>query len=448
LEKLLNDFLRSVRSKENFNTLVYLGASVFSAFAGFIMLRYFTKYLGPEDIGIFGYVSAVNAFLIPILTLNLQTFYLKEVYRNSSGGNKKEILGTVVIFTLIWTTLLTILLTFVGSITFQILKIKFPFFPYMFLTLLSNFGLASSSYIFFQYRVLSKPWSYFWVTVIQTILLIGFGYFFVGFIHWGIYGRILGVFIGTTLFGILCFFLLNTHMVWRINTKILKKGFRFALPLVPYSIATLLYDLLDRFFLERYSANLASTGIYNMGSQYALVLSMLSLAFYQAYEPVIFRLVAEKDDKTVNRSVIMLNNFMLIAALPLILCAGWLIGYLTNGKFLASAYIGGLLVVAFYFRSSYIMLNTVLSAMSRTREIMWFSLMGLLFVIIMSIYLVPTYNNAGTAIIKILLYVIMFLSSYLIIRKSRAYLLYIIHTIFTGSVLVALVIILKKISYL
>jgi len=238
------------------------------------------------------------------------------------------------------------------------------------------------------------------------------------------------------------------HMVWRINKQILKRGFRFALPLVPYSIAILMYDLLDRFFLERYSVNMASTGIYNMGSQYALALSMLSLAFYQAYEPVIFKLIAEGNDKTVNRSVIMLNNFMLIACFPLILCAGWLIGYLTNGKFMASAYIGSLLVVAFYFKSAYIMLNTVLSAMSRTKEIMWFSLMGLLFVIIMSILLVPGYNNVGTAIIKIVLYASMFLSSFLVIRKSKAYFFYLVHTIFTGAVLIGIVVILRKLSYL
>lgn len=444
MKKLITPLLEAVKSKENKNTLIYLGASIFSAFAGFIMLRYFTKYLGPEDIGIFGYVTAVNAFLLPFFSLNLETFYIKEVYNNSDEENRKKLLGSIVSFSVIWSVILTAFLTLTGSLVFRVLDIKFPFFPYMFLTLLSNLGLATFTYLLFQYRILGRAWSYFLITALQTVLLIGFGYFFVGFIHWQIYGRILGVFLGSLLLGIVCFFIIRRHLVWILNRDILRKALKFSLPLIPYSIATLLYDMLDRFFLERYSINMASTGIYNMGAQYAIILSMLSMAFYRAYEPTIFKMASEGNEKGINKAVIMLNNVLLLVAVPLICVSGWLINYLTHGKFTSSAYIASLLIVAFYFRSSYIMLNTVLTAMNRTKEIMWFSVIGLAIVIVLSLLLVPVYNNVGTALIKIFLYVGMFLTSFLVIRKSSVYKPYILHTLFTGIILIVIVSILKR----
>lgn len=436
--------LKAFKRKENKNTLIYLGASIFSAFAGFIMLRYFTKYLGPEDIGIFGYVTAVNAFVLPFFTLNLETFYIKEVYKDPEAKVREKLLGSIVSFSILWSVILTAILTLIGNIVFRMLDIKFPFFPYMFLTLLSNLGLATFTYLLFQYRILGKAWSYFFISGLQTVLLISFGYFFVGFIHWQIYGRILGVFVGSIILGVICFFVIQKYLVWSIDQEILKRGIKFSLPLIPYSMATLLYDLLDRFFLERYSIDMASTGIYNMGAQYALILSMLSIAFYRAYEPVIFRLASEKNEKAINKNVIMLNNVMLLVAVPLALVSGWLIRYLTHGKFNGSMQIANLLLVAFYFRSAYIMLNTILTANNKTKEIMWFSLAGVVLIIIASVFLVPLYSNIGTAIIKILLYACMFFSSFFIIRRSNVYKPYIIHTVFTGVLLLLIAILINN----
>lgn len=444
MKALVSRGIASLRSRENLNTAIYLGSAVFGALVGFVMLRYFTRYLDAEDIGIFGYITSVNAFLIPFITLNLDTFYIKEVYRSADGENRKDLLGTLVLFTLVWSVVLTAILTVAGSLIFQLLEIKFPFFPYMFLSLLGNLGLGTTTFLLLQYRILSKPWSYFAITAAQTVLLIGIGYYLVGYVHWGIYGRILGVCVGSILLGIICFAGLQRHIRFRVHRKTIREGLRFSLPLVPYTLATLLYDMLDRFFLERYSLTMASTGIYNMGAQYAVILSMISMAFYKAYEPAIFKLASEKNDAAINRSMIMLNNVILLIAAPLIFVSEWLINYLTNGRFVSSAYIACLLIVAFYFRSSYIMLNVVLTAYRRTKEIMWFSVFGLLFVILLSVILVPEFNNVGTALIKIALYAGMFVSSYFIVRHYGAFKSYILHTFLTGGMLIAFLMVLKS----
>lgn len=440
--------LENFKIKENLNALIYLGASVFSALVGLVMLRFFTKYLGPEDIGIFGYVTTVNAFLIPLFTINLNSFYIKKVYQSTNSSEPKELLGTIVLFSLVWTIFVIIFLTFFGGWIFGFYKIKVAFYPYMFLTLLSNIFIGATSIIVLQYRILSKAWMYFMINALQTLLLIGMGYAFVGIIHWGIYGRIYGVFIGSTLIGIISVVLLLPYIKWTINKQILKEGLKFSMPLIPYTLAILLYDMLDRVFLERYSSSMASTGIYNIGAQFALIIGMLSLAFYRSYEPVIYKLIEEGNESVVAKKVLMLNNLLLLISILFILFAGPVINYITHGKFTNSVILAALLVIAFYFKSAYILFNTILAAHSKTKEIMIFSLLGLGFIIVTSIFIVPKYNNMGTAYIKTTLYMLMCIGSFFLTKKTAIYKRYILHTLISGIGLFVLVALLNRAGYL
>jgi len=440
--------LENLKKKENHNALIYLGASMFSALIGLITLRFFTKYLGPEDIGIFGYVTTINTFLIPLFTLNLNGFYIKKIYQSLNSGESKKLLGTIVLFSLIWTIFTIIVLTFLGNWAFGIFKIKVAFYPYMFFTLLSNIFIGATNIIILHYRILSKAWMYFLINALQTLLLIGIGYAFVGFIHWGVYGRIYGAFIGSTILGVICVILLLPHIKWTIDKQILREGFKFSLPLIPYTLAILLFDILDRVFLERYSTSMVSIGIYSMGVQFALVISMLSLAFYRSYEPTIYKLIDEGKENIVVKQVIMLNNLLLLISVLFIIFAGPLINFITHGKFPGSVLLAMLLVVAFYFKSSYILFNTILAASSKTKEIMFFSIIGLIFFIVLSVLIVPKFNNLGSAYIKIALYFFMCIGSFFLTKNTAVYSKYIIHTLLTGIGLFVIVMLFDKLGYL
>lgn len=413
---------------------------MFSAFAGFFMIRYFTRYLGPNDFGILGYTAAVNSFVLPFITLNLETYFIQKNYNVREATDKKRLLGSLVLATASWSVFITAFLSLGGSILFKTTGVKVVFFPYMFFMLLSNIGATFSTYLLFQYRILGKAGLFFAITFIQTVLVLGLGYLFVSFMQWGVYGRILGILTGTLIVGVLCLILMNKYMVWVIDKRTLRDGLKFSLPLVPYTIAVLLYEMLDRIFLERYSPNdMSEIGIYNIASQYALVLFMVSLAVYRAFEPLIFKLVSEKNEKGVIRNLLFLNNILLLVALFLVLFSGYLINYLTHGKFNSSAEVATLLVVAFYFRSAYIMLNTVLTARGNTKGIMWFSLAGVIIIAGLSVFFVPGYLVIATAWIKVALYMVLFLTSFLIIGNRKAYLPFVWHTIATGAALLFII---------
>jgi O-antigen/teichoic acid export membrane protein len=402
------------------------------------MLRYFTKYLDATDYGIFGYVTAVNTFLIPVFTLSLNSYYIKEYYLAKDDQSRKELLGTITIFILIWSIILVGLFTFVGRFVFSYFSFSFSFSPYMFLTLLTNFFIAPITLTLLKYRLLSKPWSYFIVSLLQSLLLLGIGFFFVSVYPWGVYGRILGNLIGTVLLGLLSIILLLPHLRLSFNKRKLIEGLKFCLPLIPYTLIILSFDTLDRFFLERYNTDLATIGLYNVGFQYAAIISMFTLAFYKAYEPEIFKLMADNNEPAISQILIKLNFVVFGIAFLLILFSHWALNFLTNGRFVKSAGLASFLIVAFYFKSAYTMLNTVMTASSLNKQILTVSLLGLVILLGGSIIFVPINNLYGTLGIKILLYLVTFLCSYLLLKNKKVYRNYILHTYISCSILLLL----------
>lgn len=420
------------------NAFIYLLASLVGAFLSFIMLRYFTKYLDARDYGIFGYVTAVNTFLIPVFTLALNSYYIKEYYLVKDEQSRKELLGTITIFILVWSGILIGLFTLVGGFVFNYFSFSFSFFPYMFLTLLTNLFIAPITLVLLKYRLLSKPWSYFVVSFVQSLLLLGIGFFFVSVYPWGVYGRILGNLIGTVILGLLCTVLLWPYLRLAFKKEKLLDGLKFCLPLIPYTLIILSFDTLDRFFLERYNTELATLGLYNVGFQYASIISMFTLAFYRAYEPEIFKLMADKNEPAISKTLIKLNLVVFGMAFFLILFSHWALNFLTNGRFVESANLASFLIVAFYFKSAYTMLNTVLTASSLNKQILLVSIFGLVILLGGSVIFVPVNSLYGTLGVKIALYLVTFFCSYLLLKNKKVYRNYILHTYIACAILLLL----------
>ena len=428
----------SLTSKFSTNAIIYLGSSFAGALLSFIMLRYFTKYLDASDYGIFGYVTAINTFVQPVFVLSLNSYYIKEYFLIKNEQAKKELMGTITIFITIWTIILIAVFSLAGGFVFRYFSFSFPFYPYMFLTLVNNIFIAPVTLILVKYRLLSKPWPYFIVSFLQNFLLLMVGFFFVSVYPWGVYGRILGNTIGSMLLGLLCTVLLWPYLRIVFNRKKLIEGLRFSLPLIPYALIILSFDTLDRFFLERYHSSLSTLGLYNVGFQYASIVSMFTLAFYKAYEPEIFKLKAENNEGGISRIMIKLNLVVFGMAFFLIVFSHWILYYLTNGRFVQSAGISAFLIVAFYFKSAYTMLNTVLIASSLNRQIFIISILAFFIFVGGSLVFVPISKLYSTLGIKISLYLVGFFCSYQVIANKSTYRTYFIHTYIGCAILLLL----------
>jgi O-antigen/teichoic acid export membrane protein len=349
--------------------LFYLAASFFGAALGFLLLPIFTNYLSPEDFGIVGFVQSINSFLAPIFSLSLGSYYIKKYQENQDQTYRQELLSSLLLFTLLWTSILILVLLTVGYWIYNNLIAHISFYPYMFTLTISNIGLGITSYQLVLNRLERKPIQYFINTVIGASAVILMPLLIVIEFLPSAEGRLYGVAIGTIGTGLYALIALKGKINLKINYSIIKDAIKFSSPLIPYSIILLFFDTIDRIILEKH-APLKELGFYNMASQFSMLGYMASTAFYKAYEPELFSFAAKNEThllfKRINQSTLIfitINGIIFIVS-PII------INFFTHNDFNPSIPIARILVISTLVQSVNLLLLTIYTILGKTRQML------------------------------------------------------------------------------
>ena len=365
------------RSEQVRNTLLYLGASAFGAALSMLTIPLFSQYLSRADFGIVGYVMSVNGFLAPFFTLSINSYYIREYYREPDEARRAALLSTCVAYTVAWGLLLTAILLLVGAAVFRAADIQVAFFPFMLVALLGNLGLGTFTYATLQYRIQQRAGAFALLTMAQALLQNVIGLWLVIQLSQGPAGRLTGVAAGTILTGLAGLVVLWPQLRWRFDGAVLRQALRFSVPLIPVAVIALLFDTLDRVFLERLRFPMADIGLYNVAMQYGGMINILALSIYRTYEPTYFKLAADGRFTQMNRAFIGITILFAVTALGLIGAADFIIDTLTHGKFGPSVHLSRVLLVSFFLKAVYQLGGVLLVTTGRTKQMLWNSLIGL-----------------------------------------------------------------------
>jgi O-antigen/teichoic acid export membrane protein len=179
-------------SKDNLNSLIYFASSLFGAALGFFTLPYFTHFMPKAEIGLYGYALAVNTFILPILLLSVESFYLRTVYSEQDEGSKRVLLGSLVLFVFIWSVVLVGLLLLFGPLLFHAAGIRIPFYPTIALILTSNVLSVFTVFALLNFRIKGQAWHYFALTAFQNVAITGTSLLLIYYCYRDAFGRILG----------------------------------------------------------------------------------------------------------------------------------------------------------------------------------------------------------------------------------------------------------------
>ena len=390
-----------VRSEQARNSVLYLGASAFGPALALLTIPLFSRYLSQADFGVVGYVTSINGFLTPFFTLSVNSYYIREYYREPDQAHRDALLSTCVAYTVAWGLLLTAVLTGVGVAVFGAAHIRVAFFPYMFVALLGNLGLGTFTYATLQMRIQQRAAAFTVLTVAQALLQNLLGLWLVIQFQQGPAGRLTGTAAGTVLTGVAAVAVLWPRLRWRFNPAVLRPALTFALPLIPVALISLLFDTLDRVFLERLHFPLADIGLYNVAMQYGSVINILALTIYRTYEPTYFQLAKDDAFGKMNRSFVLITALFAGTALILIGGAGWVIDTLTHGKFVLSVHLARVLLVGFFLKAVYQLGGVLLVTTGRTKQMLWNSLIGLALYTAASYYFLLWLGVEGAAWAKL-----------------------------------------------
>lgn len=262
----------------------------------FLLLPIFTRYMTPDEYGVVASILMLVPFLIVIFSLSIQASISRYYFKYKNNEEELRVfLGTN--FTLLGLVSLSMMLItlFFGRGIFELLFDEINFEPYVIYALIigfsqpiiiAYFSLLKSMQNIRLYMILFN--SYFAMQI--TLMLIT-----IVNLDLRHDGYILSVLFTNLLFLIFVFILLFNKVKFGLNKKYIKESLTYCLPIIPVDGIGLISSLIDRYFILKF-ISLAAVGVYFVGYQIAMLVSLIALAINSAYTPIFFEKYESGDE--------------------------------------------------------------------------------------------------------------------------------------------------------
>jgi O-antigen/teichoic acid export membrane protein len=270
------------------NTLYYTIGEIVPRILSFILLPIFTLYLTAEEYGINSYLTSVMSFVLVFSSLSLNTFLLRNYYYLKSETQRKELTGTLFLFLFFFNIVLVVLQLLGLPFLISYFSISIAFYPYFFLIILIYFFESLSIVPLVIYRVKGDAKSFLILNLSKTLLQVFFVYIYVVILKEGLVGSLQARLLINVPFFVVYFYIIHKNGFFKINTKYLKQGLKFSLPLLPGTLSFLLISLSDRIIMERY-ISLDDIGVFSVAATLCLLLNVIVQALYKSFEPIVFK---------------------------------------------------------------------------------------------------------------------------------------------------------------
>ncbi|WP_119072836.1 lipopolysaccharide biosynthesis protein [Aggregatilinea lenta] len=269
----------------------YALSDIFKQAINFLLLPLYTAYLSKADYGALSIALAASAVLEVIYGLGLRGAIGRLYFDQKGEGQVRAFLGTLTTFLTSYGVLLSALLMLVGPALWPLLGLdeSVRFSPYIVLVLLAvplnNLGLALVLPLYYtrgqalRYAAYSL-FSFAAVTGATVLLVVGLGQGAVG----ALWGRLVAavVVLAPTIY------ILARNVRFTFRWSLFSPALMFSLPLVPHLISTWALNFSDRIVLGNF-VSLDDVGVYTVGYQFGLLVSIVIAGINNAWTPWYFR---------------------------------------------------------------------------------------------------------------------------------------------------------------
>lgn len=393
-------FLDLLKSKSMSNAPWMLAEQIIKMFSSIFVSIYIARYLGPERYGVLSYVIAFVAVFYPIAQMGMSSILIRELV--NFPDNKKKIMSTSFYLVVLSSIFVFLLVNILSLILNKSDLIKFFILIYSVGVLFKPFDIIDFSFqANFNVKFVTKAKSL--SIILMSIVKLALIYFNCS-LEFFIYAYALD-FILLALFLCLTHFLKKEYNFFsRWDSKIVKKLFASALPMMLASFSVVLYMKMDQLMIKSLLGN-KELGLYS--SSVKLYDSFLGfmLTLTMALLPMIIKLKTVSNKKY-KEGLIKLFSFVFwfnnAVALIVTLFKSYIVKLLYGNDYIESQY-----VLAIIFWSAG--LSSVGSVTARyftveNMEMKMFkrTLLSLLINLFLNYILIPIYGIEGSAVATII----------------------------------------------
>ena len=301
-------------------TAIYGVGEVLSRAVGFLLLPLLTAYLTPADFGISSMLAALTFLLTPLFSLGMGAAIAPAYFHRPDTGHKAAVIGTTVAIL----SASVVVMLVAGVATAPLMSdLSFQTGAYARLVVLAVLGAAFTiltipfrQYFQFEQRVRAyvalSTCSALVTAAVTVWAVVGLGRGILGFIE----ATVIGQAFTFAIFLTIASRRVNLSVDWAIGRDLLRLG----LPMIPAFGSIFFMQHGSKYLLQRLGS-LDDVGIYTIGLNVGLVISVLVTGFQSAWVPYFMSFADRQDEARIQLGRVATYYVFSFGAVSLVLFA-------------------------------------------------------------------------------------------------------------------------------
>lgn len=377
------------------NSFIYYLSTILTKGISFFLLPLYTSILSTEDYGVLELISIISTMVIILFTFQIGQGVAR--YYNELRNQKHIQIysSSVAYFSLISFGVFSLISVLFLSKISNYLNLSES------TTVFALFSIALNGLFYLSQNQLTwkiKPFQEMISSLTYNIFTIGSTIYFLVYKNDGITGVFKAQCIGAVLGMLVAYLFTRKDYSTYFSIKVLKKLFRFSLPLLPGALAIFIYMFTDRICIKE-MLGLDELGVFSVGNKIATILTFSGIGVSAALAPLIYRHFKEKE--TPDKIALMFRlfsslSFILLAFLAFF--ARFVTETMTN-----SNYSGAVIIIPFLLYAIYLNSLTFffpgLSIAKKTAKISFIAILAGVINLILNIVLIPHFGILAAAMV-------------------------------------------------
>lgn len=395
---------------------IYFLSYLVNAGLSFGILSLLTHHLTTYDYGIINLYSSFLLFLIPFISggvlypLSVEYFKRpKETYKAYFTNAQAIPLVSLVLFTIICVALQYPLSRF--------LKVS-P--VWIWIMPLTAWWIMVNETAMMITRNKNQPWQFALFSVGKNFTEIVLTVWLVIGLHWTWQGRLLSAASAPVLLGIFSIYLFyrGRLLAKRIHWPDTRRILLLCFPFVIERLGVFVLGNSDKYFIDHFDLNgTKEVGLYGLGSQLATIIYLVTISLNSAYQPHLFKKMAEGFKGKIHKTTIWYIGACAAAVIAMFIAIPLIFRFFIGSHFQEAQRYAYILCGGYFMWSIYNAFQAYLIYLEKNRQIVFISVVGMVTSLSLNLFFIPRYGALAAAITSVVTYAVMAFVGFLLVRK-------------------------------
>lgn len=398
--------------------IVFGLGSILQQLIGFILLPIYTTYLTTSDYGMLGLIAITGQILGIIFALGLTSALFRSYYDYNEQEDRRVVISTVFFLIAINCCILFIFGIFSSEHLSILLFDNTQYKIYFSIIILTTiFGILNAiPFVVFQARKKSIHYVSFQISFF--LLGISLILYLVTVKNLGVFGVLVGQLITAIVSFLVLYFYIKKDIVLKISKLEAWKMIHYGAPLVLAGLSGFVFTYADRYMLNYY-LTLSEVGLYTLGYQFGMVITVLLITPTKlGWDPIFLSVKDHSNAKDFySRSLTYIIFIGVGLFLMLSLLSKEVIQIFSNKEYWDAYMVIPIITLTYLIWSTRPILEVGIALKRKTKVTAWYFFVGATTNIILNLVLIPEYGIMGAAYATLISFIVMMIIDYYYNRK-------------------------------